>query len=207
MKKIVTLAFTGLLTVFAVACSSSDVATSNGNTATTVATTTTTNTNSAAPLKSGTSEDVPANVRAVFPEAQSITKQHKDLTPEQIALIEKETKTKVTDTDHHSYLAFSTNGGARKQIGAATVIEADGKQMIVVYESRNGLPTIKEVRADGVAQTFLDQFKGKGHDDKFQIGQDLKAQGVGQATATAVSDAVRRDSVTMQTLYGSAHAH
>ncbi len=204
MKKIVTLAFVGLLTVFAVACSTSDDATSNRNT---TLTTPTTNTNSAAPLKSETSEDVPANVRAVFPEAQSITKQHKDLTPEQIALIEKETKTKVTDKDHHSYLAFSTSGGARKQIGAATVIEADGKQMIVVYESRNGLPFIKEVRAEGIPQTFLDQFKGKGHDDKFQIGQDLKAQGVNQATAAAVSDAVRRDSVTMQTLYGSAHAH
>lgn len=207
MKKIVTLAFVGLLTVFAVACSSYDVATNNGNTATTVATTPTTNTNSNAPLKSETSEDVPANVRAVFPEAQSITKQHKDLTPDQIASIEKETKTTVTDKDHHSYLAFSTNGGARKQIGAATVVEADGKQMIVVYESRNGLPFIKEVRAEGIPQTFLDQFKGKGHDDKFQIGQDLKAQGVNQATAAAVSDAVRRDSVTMQTLYGSAHAH
>ncbi len=204
MKKIVTLAFVGLLTVFAVACSTSDDATSNRNT---TLTTPTTNTNSAAPLKSETSEDVPANVRAVFPEAQSITKQHKDLTPEQIALIEKETKTKVTDKDHHSYLAFSTSGGARKQIGAATVIEADGKQMIVVYESRNGLPFIKEVRAEGIPQTFLDQFKGKGHDDKFQIGQDLKAQGVNQAMAAAASNAVRRDSVTMQTLYGSAHAH
>ncbi len=161
----------------------------------------------AAPAKEAAGEDIPAPVRAAFPDAQSITKQHRDLTPAQIAAIEKEAGGKLDDTDHHSYLAFSNAGGARKQIGAATVVEANGKQMVVVYESRNGLPFIKEVRADGVAQAFLDQFKGKGHDDKFQIGQDLKAQGVDGAAAKEAADAIHRDIMTMETLYGSAHSH
>jgi hypothetical protein len=215
MKKIITFVLVGLLAAFAAACSKAEdtttSTTTNANTPTAPATTTTTAGNAsstgAGTPKSAVGEDVPANVRAALSDAQSITKQHKDLTPAQISAIEKETKTKVTDNDHHSYLAFSTEGGARKQIGAATVVEAGGKQMVVVYESRNGLPFIKEVRAEGVPQAFLDQFKGKGHDEKFQVGQDLKAQGVDQATATAASEAVRRDIMTMQTLYGSSHAH
>ncbi len=67
----------------------------------------------------------------------------------------------MADKDHHSYLAFSTSGGSRKQVGAATVVEAAGKQMVIVYESRNGVPYIREVRVEGVAQAFLDGFKGR----------------------------------------------
>lgn len=146
-------------------------------------------------------------MHAVFPDAQSITKDHKDLTPAQIAEIEKETSSKLPDTDHHAYLAFSTSGGARKQIGAASELSVGGKHVVVVYESRNGLPYIKEVRADNLAQPFLDQFKGKGHDDKYQIGQDLKAQGVDDATAKAIASAIHVDIMTMETLYGAAHTH
>jgi len=151
--------------------------------------------------------DAPANVRAVFPEAQSITTQHKDISASQIATIEKETGTKITDKDHHSYLAFSTAGGARKQIGAATVVKAGGKEIVVIYESRNGVPYIREVRGEGMPQAFLDGFKGKGHDDKFQVGGDLKSGGADDATAKGVAAAVRQDAVIMQTLYGGKHSH
>lgn len=216
MKKFIALALVSAFALFAVACSNADdtgnrpattTTTSTANTATTNTAAGNTNAPTAETAKTGTGDDVPANVRAAFPDAQSITKQHRDLTPAQISAIEKQTSSKVDDTDHHSYLAFATGGGARKQIGAATVVEASGKQLVVVYESRNGLPFIKEVRGEGVAQGFLDQFKGKGHDDKFQIGQDLKAQGADDATAKAVAAAIHRDIMTMQTLYGSAHAH
>ena len=209
MKKTIALALAGALAALTAACSN---ATNTGNgtaTNTAAANTAAANTagNTTAPAAPPKGEDIPAGVRAAFPDAQSITKQHKDLTAAQIASIEKETGTKVDDTDHHSYLAFSTSGGARKQVGAATVVEAGGKQLVVVYESREGLPYIKEVRGDGVAQGFLDQFKGKGHDDKFRVGQDLKAQGVDDATAKSVADAIRRDIMTMETLYGSEHSH
>ncbi len=217
------IALVGALTVFAAACSNS-----GETTKTTTNTGTTTNSSGAAHNDApGTAphphdasantgaaahndaakDEVPAAVRAAFPDAQSITTQHKAITAAQISSIEKGTSTKVADNDHHSYLAFSTSGGSRKQVGAATVVEAAGKQMVIVYESRNGVPYIREVRAEGVAQAFLDGFKGKGHDDKFQIGQDLKAQGVDEATAKAAADAVRRDAVTMQTLYGGSHSH
>lgn len=220
MAKLLNIMLASSFALFTAACSSSGSSNNNEpNANTTVTTTNTTaNTASSAPGNTETAksspaaataagEDVPANVRAAFPDAQSITKQHKDLTPSQIAAIEKETSSKVTDNDHHSYLAFSTAGGARRQIGAATVVEASGKEMVVVYESKNGSPFIKEVRAAGVPQAFLDQFKGKGHDDKFQFGQAVKAQGADEATARAATSAIYRDIMTMQTLYGAAHSH
>lgn len=152
-------------------------------------------------------EETPASVKAAFPDAQSFTKQHKDMTPAQIASIEKETNAKTPDTDHHSYLAFSTAGGARKQIGAATVVEAKGKEIVIVYENKEGRPFVKEIRADGVPAAFLSQFVGKNHDDKFQVGADLKANGVDDGLAKAIAEAVRVDALTMQTLYGAADKH
>ncbi len=152
-------------------------------------------------------EDAPASVKAVFPDAQSFTKQHKDIPADAIADIEKDTGGKVPDTDHHSYLAFATKDGKRTQVGAATVVKADGKDIVIVYENKDGMPVIKDVRADGVSADFLKQFAGKGHDDKFAVGGDVKANGVDEATAKAIAQAVRIDSLTMQTLYGAAHSH
>ena len=152
-------------------------------------------------------EETPAAVKAAFPDAQSFTKQHKDLSAAQIADIEKDSGVKAPDTDHHSYLAFSTAGGARKQIGAATVVEASGKEIVVVYENKEGSPVIKELRSESIPAAFLAQFAGKGHDAAMKIGSDLKANGVDEATAKAIADAVRVDAMTMQTLYGAAHSH
>lgn len=59
----------------------------------------------------------------------------------------------------------------------------------------------------GIPHAFLDQFKGKGHDSKLRLGQDIKAQGVDEAVARAATDAIRLDVVTMQALYGAAHSH
>ncbi|MEP6903044.1 MAG: hypothetical protein ABJA66_14935 [Actinomycetota bacterium] len=209
MKKITVLSIIALsfVAVFAAACSSgSNPTTTTTNTINNQ--TKTTNTNAAtntAPNK--TEEDAPASVKAVFPDAQSFTKQHKDLTKDQIAAIEKETNAKVPDTDHHSYLAFSTTGGARKQIGAATIVKAGGKEIVIIYDNKEGRPFIKEIRADGVSADFLKQFAGKNHDDKFLIGTDLKTNGVDEPLAKAIAEAVRVDAMTMQTLYGAADNH
>lgn len=152
-------------------------------------------------------EDAPASVKAAFPDAQSFTKQHKDIPKDAIADIEKDTAGKVPETDHHSYLAFSTTGGSRKQIGAATIVTANGKEFVVIYENKGGSPYIKEVRGEAVPAAFLAQFAGKGHDDKFSVGGDIKANGVDEATAKAIALAIRIDVATMQSLYGAAHSH
>lgn len=152
-------------------------------------------------------DETPAQVKSAFPDAQSFTTQHKDIPQNAIADIEKDTGGKIPDTDHHSYLAFSTAGGTRKQIGAATIVKAGGKDIVIIYENKGGSPYVKEVRAEGVPAEFLAQFAGKGHDDKFSVGADIKASGVDDATAKAVALAVRIDAITMQTLYGASHSH
>lgn len=208
MTKILTIALAGSLAVLAAGCSSNEPATN------TTTTTNTTNTASTVPPKSetatsgaATSGDVPANVRAVFADAQSLTAQHKDLSAATISSIEKASGNKVADKDHHAYLAFSTSGGARRQIGAATVIKADGQEMVVVYDSKEGSPVIREVRGGNLPSSFLDQFKGKGHDNPLTFGNDIKASGAPEATARAVTSAIKADVLAMQSLYGAAHSH
>ncbi len=203
MKHIVIVTILSLVGL-AGACASSPETTNK--TTNTVAANTTSNaaTTNTAPK---TDNDAPASVKAVFPDAQSFTTQHKDVSDAQIASIEKDTDSKVPDKDHHSYLAFSTAGGARKQVGAATVVKVGDKDVIVVYDNKDGSPVIKEVRADSVPAPFLAQFAGKGHDNDLLLGADIKASGANEAQAKAITEAIRVDVLTMQALYGSAHKH
>lgn len=216
MKKLKLLTILALSAVagLAAACSSgtttntTNTSGANKSAANTAVVTNTGATNSGATTSEKPGEETPGNVKAAFPEAQSFSKQHKDIPKDAIAAIEKETNAKVPDTDHHSYLAFSTSGGGRKQIGAATIVKANGKDVVVIYDNKEGRPFVKEVRADGVSSDFLKQFAGKNHDDKFLIGTDLKAVGgVDDATAKAIAEAVRVDAMTMQTLYGAPDKH
>jgi len=210
MKKFTLLAIIGLVVIggLAGACSSGSTpsttnTTNNQATSNTVKPTNAANTANTAK----TDDETPAAVKAVFTDAQSFTTQHKDIPADKIASIEKDTGGKVPDKDHHSYLAFATKDGKRTQIGAATLVKADGKEIIIIYESQNGMPTIKEVRADGVAKEFLAQFAGKNHDTKIKFGEDIKANGADEATAKSITQAVRIDVLTMEALYGSAHSH
>jgi hypothetical protein len=207
MKKITILAIIGLMVFIglASACSSGSETTTKTNQA--PANTGGANTSNPANTAPKKDEDAPASVKAAFPDAQSFTKQHKDIPKDAIPGIEKEAAGKVPDTDHHSYLAFSTTGGARKQIGAATIVQGGGKELVVIYDSKDGSPIIKEVRGDGVTADFLKQFAGKGHDDKFTFGGTIKASGLDEATAKAITSAVAVDVLTMQKLYGAAHKH
>ena len=199
------------LTALAAACSSGNNAPSASSPDAASATTASASpaATSAANSNSAKADDIPAAVHAAFPNAQSITKQHKDLTDAQATSIEKQSGVKLDDKDHHSYLAFATEGGTRRQIGAAAVVKAEGRELVIVYGSEKGSPVINEIHGEsgGIPHIFLDQFKGKGHDNKLRLGQDIKAQGVEEALARAVSDAIRLDMVTMQTLYGAAHSH
>ena len=206
MKQFLILSAIAAGLTFTAACSSApETATTNR-----AANTNTTTSNTATTANSGNTEkadETPAAVKAVFTDAQSFTTQHKDIPADKIASIEKDTASKVPDKDHHSYLAFSTTGGARKQIGAATIVKVDGKDVVIVYDSKDGSPVIKEIRAEGVPATFLAQFAGKGHDNDLLLGADIKASGANEAQAKAITEAVRVDVLTMQALYGSAHTH
>ncbi len=212
MKKFTFLAIIGVIVIIGLAgaCSSGSTQTNTTNTINNQVTT-----NTAKPANTATTantaktdDETPAAVKAVFTDAQSFTTQHKDVPADKIASIEKDTGGKVPDKDHHSYLAFATKDGKRTQIGAATVLKADGKEVIIIYENKNGMPTIKEVRADGVAKEFLALFSGKNHDTPIKFGEDIKLVGdVSEAIAKEITQAVRIDILTMEALYGAAHSH
>lgn len=208
MKKITFLAIISVSFALGLAgACSSDSTTNNATTANTKPANSA-NTGITANTANNSSNDTPAAVKAIFPDAESFTTQHKDVPAEKIASIEKETGGKVPDRDHHSYLAFATKDGKRTQIGAATIVKADGKEVIIIYENKNGMPTIKEVRADGTAKEFLAQFAGKNHDTRIIFGEDIKLVGdVSEAQAKAITQAVRIDILTMEALYGAAHSH
>ncbi len=220
MKKYLILIAALTMATFAAACGNTNDAnrnaantnattgsTTNANTATTnnAATANTTGTGNSTSTAGG--GDVPAAVRAAVADAQTFAAQHKDLPASAITSIEKETGTKVTDKDHHAYLAFSTSSGARRQVGAATVVKAGGQEMVIVYDSKEGSPMIREVRGSGVPAAFLEQFKGKGHDNPLKFGQDIKAQGAPETLAQGATNAIKADVIAMQALYGSAHSH
>lgn len=160
--------------------------------------------NAAPPAKA---DEVPASVKAALPGAQTFTAMHKELTDAQIASIEKDTGGKVTEKDHHSYPGFSTVNGTKTQLGSVTIVKAAGKEILVVYENKEGSPSIKEIKAEGVPAGFLSQFTGKGHDDDLLLGADIKANGAKDDLAKAITDAVRIDVLSMQALYGKAHTH
>lgn len=152
-------------------------------------------------------DEIPASVKGALPAAQTFTALHKVLTDAQIASIEKDGGVKVAKKDHHSFPGFATVNGARTQIGAVTIVTAAGQEIIVIYESKDGFPTVKEIRAEGVPAGFLSQFSGKDHDDEILLGADIKANGAAEDQAKAITDAVRVDVLSMQALYGKAHTH
>ena len=218
MKQILILAAIAATFGITSACSSATettktnqtTATTNANVANTAVAATANSTTANAPATNANAADEapPESVKAAFTDANSYKKEHKNMTPAQLAEIEKTAGVKPPDTDHHYFAAFSGgSGGGRKQIGAATTVKAGDNEMVVVYENKEGKPFIKEVRADGVPAAFLSQFVGKSHDDKMQIGADIKANGVDDKTAKAIADAVRVDAVTMQILYGAKDSH
>ncbi len=103
MKQILILSAIAVSLTFASGCSSSPETATANRTATTNTTANTATTNSAAMNTAAPkSDDTPAAVKAVFPDAQAFTTQHKDIPADKIASIEKDTSSKVPDKDHHS---------------------------------------------------------------------------------------------------------
>ncbi|MBK9439199.1 MAG: hypothetical protein IPN51_14725 [Chloracidobacterium sp.] len=191
--------------LFSLACSGGSTNTSpNTATANKAPANSTAANNAAPPAKA---DEVPASVKAALPGAQTFTAMHKELTDAQIASIEKDTGGKVTEKDHHSYPGFSTVNGTKTQLGSVTIVKAAGKEIMVIYENKEGSPSIKEIKAEGVPAGFLSQFAGKGHDDDLLLGADIKANGAKDDLAKAITDAIRIDVLSMQALYGKAHTH
>lgn len=156
------------------------------------------------------SRSIPESVETIFSGAQTITLQHRDLSPADIAAIEKASGTTWSgDKDFHIYLAIGITQGKRVQLGAATVVENvfGAGDLTIAYD--NDLKVTKVIDSqqgsDATSSAFLGQFVGKDHDDPIKLAQDIKYAGSNRATAAAITDAVRRVTATMQRLYGKAH--
>ncbi len=212
MNKLFALILVGTLAGLSAACASGTNTTTPTTTNTANSTVSATSTPAAnANAAHSANDDIPASVRAALPDAQTFSMQHKDIPAGTISEMERATGTPVADRDHHAYLAFSTQGGARRQVGAATVVNAGGGELVIVYDSRNGMPVIREVRVSNsrnLPAAFLDQFKSKDHDAPITFGNDIRAAGgVEEAMARQVTSAIKADVLAMQALYGAAHTH
>lgn len=202
-----------LLAGLAAACSKQESTQPSSNTASKPATANANQPAAAGEKAGGKEDETPAAVKAAFPDAQTISKQHKDLTKSQIASIEKESGTKLGDTDFHSFVAYGMQSGKRAQLGAATVVDVEGSggpmELVVIYTNDITIKKVTPVKGSGdvAAPAFLDQFVGKDHDQKFHVGEDIKYSGSNKAAAEAVTHALKRDILAMQTLYGKAHGH
>lgn len=160
--------------------------------------------------KSVDANEVPTEAKAAFPEAQTVTAQHKELTSEQIASIEKKSGAKLSGEDFHSFVAHDSS---RKQLGLATLTDVEGSgstvRLLVVYTNDLKVKKVTPVEGSGdvVSLAFLGQFAGKDHDQPFHVGEDVEYGGKNRVAAEAVAHALKRDVLAMQALYGKTHGH
>lgn len=154
--------------------------------------------------------EVPTEVKAAFPEARTVTAQHKELSSGQITSIEKESGAKLRGEDFQSFVAHDSS---RKQLGLATLTDVErsgGKvRLLVVYTNDLKIKKVTPVEGSGdlVSVAFLGQFIGKDHDEAFHVGKDIEYNGKNRVGAEAIAHALKRDLLAMQTLYGQSHGH
>jgi hypothetical protein len=158
-------------------------------------------------------DKIPSEVKAAFPEAQSITMLHKDLTASHVSSIQKDYGVKLKEDDYHTYVAYSTGSGKKTQLGAATLVDVEGAgepaKLLITYSNDIVIKKVSPLKGSGdvLSPAFLDQFSNKDHDQPFQLGKDIKYTGENRAAADAVTGAIKRDILSMQALYGKSHTH
>ena len=131
---------------------------------------------------------------SIFPNATNFVEKKADLTPEKVASIEAEIGTTLLpdDLEPTFYIAVDENKkpmglalflavkGPNGVISGGVGLDMTGKVIkVVVYEH-------KEVT--GIADDkFLNQFNGKGIEDKFKVGEDIEPLAEAQAASQAVT--------------------
>ena len=126
---------------------------------------------------------------SIFPNAANFVEKKANLTSEQVASIEAEIETKLLPDDLKPtfYIAFNEN---EKAIGLALLVDVKGPNGVISggvgLDMRGKVVKVdvhKHSEAAGVADAkFLNQFNGKGIEDKFKVGEDIEPL-VGAPTA------------------------
>jgi hypothetical protein len=142
------------------------------------------------------SDGTPAEVKAAFPDAASITAQM--------------SKTKSGE-DFISYVAFTMKDGKKTTLGVATLVQAEGATYVLAVDNNVDVAKVSVAKSGGKAElespAFLDQFTKKTHDDAFKIGKDLKFAGTDKAGAEKVVKAIYDAELNLQAIYGKPHTH
>ncbi len=142
------------------------------------------------------SDGTPAEVKAAFPDAASITAQT--------------TKTKAGE-DFTAFVAFSMKEGKKTTLGVATLVQAEGATYLLAVDNNVDIVKVSVARSGGKTElespAFLDQFAKKTHDDAFKIGKDLKFAGTDKAGAEKVVKAFYDAETNLQAIYGKPHTH
>lgn len=142
------------------------------------------------------SDATPAEVKAAFPDATSVTMQM--------------TKTKAGG-DFMSYVAFTTKSGEKAAVGVATMVAVEGATYLLTVDNDIRIKRVTVVKSGGKPEVegdaFLSQFTGKSHDDAIQMGKDIKFAGTDRAYAEKVVNAVKAAEMMLQEQYGKPHAH
>lgn len=131
---------------------------------------------------------------SIFPNAANYIEKKADLTPEKAASIEEEIGTKLRPEDLKPtfYIAVNEN---KKPIGLALLVSVEGQNGVidggVGLDMTGKVVTVKihkHSEAAGIATSkFLDQFNGKGIEDKFIVNEDVEPLAGELAASQAVA--------------------
>jgi hypothetical protein len=162
----------------------------------------------AVPVVTEEESSAPLEIKAEFPEAK-ISKQHTDLTSEQISTVESATKSKLENTSFDTYVAYHKTDG--EEVGRASVVVVEAlvqpAQLIVVYNNDSTIEKVTLVGGDSeiISPEFLAQFPGKTADQAFKVGQDIKYRGKNKAAVQTVAQEIKRDSLVMKQIASNQH--
>ena len=131
---------------------------------------------------------------SIFPNAKSFIEKKADLTPEKVVSIEEEIGTTLRPEDLKPtfYIAVNEN---KKPMGLALFLAVKGPNGVIsggVGLDMTGKVVKVEVHkhseaAGVVNDKFLNQFNGKGIEDKFKVGEDVEPLAGAQAASQAVA--------------------
>ena len=129
-------------------------------------------------------EDTPLlreKLASIFPKAANFVEKTAELTPEKVASIEAEIETDLRPEDLKPtfHIAFGEDG---KPVGLVLLLTIEGSNGAIsggVGLDMTGkiikVEVHKHSEAAGIAsETFLKQFRGKGIEDRFKVGEDVE---------------------------------
>ena len=131
---------------------------------------------------------------SIFPNAKNFIEKKADLTPEKVASIEEEIGTTLRPEDLKPTFYIAVNE-SKKPLGLALFLAVKGPNGAIsggVGLDMTGKVVKVEVHkhseaAGVVNDKFLNQFNGKGIEDKFKVGEDVEPLAGAQAASQAVA--------------------